>query len=514
MELNELIFPGEFDGGAIPAGIHVERIGNDGRNIEPGTLFFCHKGSRYDAHVLLPTLRDAGCVAAVVSLAHAGREAGIPLIPVADTRRAEAFAVSRFYGSPGKRLTLIGVTGTNGKTGVATMLRSILSDAGIPCGMIGTTGYLGVAGKETAFDAFHEGDAKTMTTPPPLTLYPLLSAMADSGITHVVIEVSSQALCASRVAPLRFAASVFTNLSPEHLDFHKTMIAYLAAKKTLFKQTDVAVVNGDSPWSDLLLDGLSCNRLTCGTLGNCDVTAKDVSLHGAEGVSYLYRSRDGEFPVFLPIPGSFAVQNSLLALTAARVLGVDSGTALASLSHFPGVPGRMERIDTGGLPFSVFIDYAHTEAALRSLLLSVRSFLPPGGRIVLLFGCGGDRDPGKRSEMGKTAEELADFTVVTSDNSRSEDPKKIILEILSGMKRPEKRRVIVKREHAIAYAIERATSGDVILLVGKGHEKYEIDADGKHPFDEKKIAQAALEARRCGHTMEGAENANRNRDAD
>lgn len=514
MELNKLILPGEYDGKEIPVGVEVERIGNDGRNIEPGTLFFCHEGGRYDSHVLLPTLKNAGCLAAVVSRKYAGREAGIPLIPVADTGRAEAFAVSRFYGDPGSRLTLIGVTGTNGKTSVASMLWSILSDAGIPCGLIGTAGYRGRRGDETAFDRFHTGEAETMTTPPPLTLYPLLSAMADSGITHAVIEVSSQALCASRVSPLRFSVSVFTNLTPEHLDYHGTMTSYLAAKKILFRQSDVAVVNGDSPWTDLLLDGLSCRRIDCGTVGPGDATAKDVTLRGVHGVTYRYETKDCNIPVFLPIPGSFAVQNSLLSLTAARALGVDTEEAVAALARFPGVPGRMEMIDAGGLPFSVFIDYAHTEAALRSLLVSVRSFLQPGGRIVLLFGCGGDRDPGKRSEMGKTAEELADFTVVTSDNSRSEDPKKIILDILSGMVRPEKRRVIVKRERAIAYAIETAREGDVILLVGKGHEKYEIDADGKRPFDEKKIAQLALEARRNGHTMEVDANENQNRGAD
>ena len=510
MKLNELFFPGEYDGDVIDGETEISSIANDGRKIEAGTLFFCRKGERYDSHVLLPTLRETGCVCAVVSREYAGNNVGIPLLRVADTRRAEAFAVSRFYASPGERLTLIGVTGTNGKTSVATMLWSILSDAGIPCGLIGTTGYRGAKGNETAFDSFHRGEADTMTTPPPLTLYPLLFAMAASGITHVVMEISSQALAASRVAPLIFSVSVFTNLSPEHLDYHKTMNAYLLAKKLLFRQSKTAVVNGDSPWSDLLLDGLGCRRIVCGTFGDCDVAATDVSLRGSEGVSYLFRTGDARFPVPLPIPGSFTVQNSMLALAAAGALGVDTPSAIETLSRLSAVPGRMERIDTGNLPFSVFIDYAHTEAALRSLLTSVRAFRRPGQRIVLLFGCGGDRDPGKRSEMGKTAEELADYTIVTSDNSRNEDPKKIILDVLSGMKRPEKRRVIVNRERAITYVIQTANAGDLILLVGKGHEKYEITADGKRPFDEKKIVQKALETRSTGHTMKDAENENQN----
>ncbi|MBO4284493.1 MAG: UDP-N-acetylmuramoyl-L-alanyl-D-glutamate--2,6-diaminopimelate ligase [Clostridia bacterium] len=510
MELNRLLLPGEYEGEPIKKDYPVTGISNDGRQIEPGNLFICHKGKRFDSHVLLPTLKEAGAVAAIVAKEHGNDPAGIPLLAVEDTRRAEAHAVSRFCGSPGDRLTLIGVTGTNGKTSVSTMLWRIFNDAGIKTGLIGTTGYRGSPEYENAFVSFETGEAATMTTPPPLTLYPLLTAMADAGITHVVIEISSQALAVSRVAPLSFAAAVFTNLTPEHLDYHRTMADYLAAKKILFRQAGIAVVNGDSPWSDLLLDGLSCRRVVCGTLGSCDFTASEVALHGNAGVTYLCQYRDGRIPVSVPIPASFTVINSLLAIAAAKTLGVGTDSSVGTLARLPAVPGRMERVDTEGFPFSVLIDYAHTEAALRSLLTSVRAFCRPGQRIVLLFGCGGDRDPAKRSEMGRTAEELADFTVVTSDNSRNEDPKKIISGILSGMKRTDKRRVIVDRRRAIEYVIQTACPGDVILLVGKGHEKYEIGADGVRDFDEKKIIVEALEARRNGHTTEGTENADRN----
>ena len=510
MELNQLLMPGEYDGAESVNGIEITGISNDGRRIAPGDLFICRKGKRFDSHRLLPTLKETGVVAAVVSEEHGNDSVGIPLLAVEDTRLAEAFTVSRFYGSPGDRLTMIGVTGTNGKTSVSTMLWRILNDAGISTGLIGTTGFRGTSDDENAFASFATGEAATMTTPPPLTLYPLLTAMADAGITHVVMEVSSQALATSRVAPLSFAAATFTNLTPEHLDYHRTMTDYLAAKKILFRQSEVAVVNGDSPWSDLLLDGLSCRRVVCGTLGTCDFTASEVALHGNEGISYLCQSKEGRFPVSVPIPASFTVTNSLLALAAAKTLGVGMDSAVCTLARIPAVPGRMEAVDTGEFPFSVLIDYAHTEAALRALLTSVRAFCHPGQRIVLLFGCGGDRDPAKRREMGKVAEELADFTVVTSDNSRSEDPKKIISSILSGMKRTERRRVIVDRRRAIEYAIKTAQPGDVILLVGKGHEKYEIGADGVREFDEKKIVAEALEARRNGHTTEGTENADQN----
>ena len=502
MNLNKVLRPGEYEGDPIPADVTVTGISNDGRNVAPGCLFICHKGAKYDSHFLLPTLRETGAVAAVVSSEYVGESPDIPVFPVVDTRRAEAQIVSRFYGSPGDRLTLIGVTGTNGKTSVATMLWHILNQTGIPCGLIGTTGFHGRVGDEDAFSRFHTGEASTMTTPPPLTLYPLLFAMLESGITHAVMEVSSQALEQGRVAPLTFLCSVFTNLSPEHLDYHGTMTDYLTAKKILFRKTKTAVVNADSPWSDLLLDGLPCRRVSCGTLPPCDFRAASVAYEGSACVSFDCTAEGETFPVFVPIPGAFTVQNALLALAAARVVGVERAAAVDALSRMPIVPGRMERIDAAGFPFTILIDYAHTEAALRSLLLSVRGFCKKNERIVLLFGCGGDRDPSKRSEMGKTAETFADFVIVTSDNSRTEDPKAIIRAILSGMKDKRKRRVIVNRERAITYSILSARPGDVILLVGKGHEKYEIGADGAHAFDEKKIVETALEARRTGHTME------------
>jgi UDP-N-acetylmuramyl-tripeptide synthetase len=237
-------------------------------------------------------------------------------------------------------------------------------------------------------------------------------------------------------------------------------------------------------------------------------------MNGCEGVSFFYRTAKGDFPVSVPIPGTFTVQNALLALTAAKTLGVGVESGIRSLARVPTVPGRMERVDTDGFPFSVFIDYAHTEAALRSLLTSVRAIRRPGERIVVLFGCGGDRDPSKRCEMGKAASELADLSIVTSDNSRSEDPKKIILSILSGMGDASCRRVIVDREKAIRYAIENAKPGDILLLVGKGHEKYEIRSDGVREFDEKKIVLDALEALRAGHTIGESKDADQNRNAD
>ena len=513
MELNRLLLPGEYDG-KTGDNIEITGISNDGRRIGTGNLFICHKGKKYDSHVLLPTLKETGIVAAVVSSEHKNDHVGIPLFAVGDTRLAEAYAVSRFCGSPGDRLTLIGVTGTNGKTSVSTMLWRILNDAGIKTGLIGTTGYGGTPEKEDAFTSFRIDDATSMTTPPPLTLYPLLAAMADAGITHVVTEVSSQALAARRVAPLSFSAAIFTNLTPEHLDYHRTMTEYLAAKKVLFRQSKIAVVNGDSPWTDLLLDGFSCPRVVCGTFGTCDYTATNVARDGCKSVSYLCQTPEGSFPVSVPVPASFTVINSLLALATAKTVGVGIESALGTLARLPGVPGRMETVDAGDFPFTIIIDYAHTEAALRSLLLSVRAFRRPGQRIVLLFGCGGDRDPAKRSEMGRTAEELADYTVVTSDNSRSEDPKKIISGILSGMKRIDKRRVVVDRRRAIEYVIRTAKAGDVILLAGKGHEKYEIGADGVREFDEKKIVSDALEARRNGHTTEGKDYENSNGIAD
>ena len=497
MKLSSLLFAGEYSSRNDPQEIEIESIAISGDDIRPGCLFICLRGFHYDAHNLLRTAKERGAAAAIVE---AGTEApipkGLPVFAVTSSRRAMAFAYSRFYNSPADGMKLIAVTGTNGKTSTVFMLYHLLAANGFRVGMIGTVACLSVV--RNYRDLCRKGGRATMTTPDPDILYAVLHEMKKDGIEYVVMEASSHALALDKLAPLSFEIGIFTNLSSEHLDFHKTMRAYLAAKASLFSACRRAIVNFDSDAATELSEWIPCPILRCGAVYHEEYNAEEIRLLGASGVSYLYASPTLRMPVFLPIPGSFTVYNSLLALTAALALGVPPREASRTLRELSGVPGRMERVPLPGASFSVFIDYAHTEAALENLLTTVNSFRREGERIVLVFGCGGDRDTSKRAPMGKVAEAYADRVIVTSDNARSEEPNKIIRDILLGMRKREKRAVIVNRRRAIRHAILCAQEGDIILLVGKGHETYELTSEGARPFDERALVFEAFAERQIG----------------
>ncbi len=495
MKLSALLFPEEYTSLFKADKIEIDSIEIQSDRVCPGALFICLKGSRYDAHLLLDTVAKAGAAAALVEegcVVKAPR--GFPLFTVPDTRRAFADTAYRLAGCPGRRMTLIAVTGTNGKTSTASMIAHILRKTDHKTALIGT---LGASDGERSYLQCADHARRHMTTPDPDLLYPALREMEENGVTHVVLEASSHALDQEKLAPLRFAVGVFTNLSPEHLDYHGGMSEYLAAKARLFSLSDAAVINFDSEGAEEVAREALCPVLRCGAVYHEEYNAEEIRIHGIEGISYVYRTPEIRMAVTLPIPGSFTVYNSLLALTAAIRLGISPLAAGDALHSLAGVPGRLERLlsheDAG---FSLFVDYAHTEAALRNLLLTVRGFRQGEERIVLLFGCGGDRDKSKRAPMGRTAEELADFVIVTSDNSRREDPPAIIYDILGGMKKKEKRRVILDRRRAIAYAVENAQPHDIILLVGKGHETYEVNGGSETPLNEKEIVYEALRARK------------------
>lgn len=497
MKLSSLLLPGEYLSTFSTDTVEVASVTANHTAVKPGSLFICLRGTRYDAHNLLATAHRAGAVAALVE---AGAEycapEGFPIFAVKSTRCAFAFVMSRFCGSPADGMNVIAVTGTNGKTSTATMLYTVLRAAGLPASMIGTVACRS-AEKSYSPDPSAEG-RRTMTTPDPDILYPMLANMKRDGIRYVVMEASSHALALDKLAPIRFSLGIFTNLSPEHLDFHRTMENYLAAKAKLFSQCDLGVVNFDSEYAEDLVREATCEVLRCGAVYHEQYNAEDIAIRGAGGVSYTFASAEVRMPISLPIPGAFTVSNSLLALTAALQLGVDPKTAKEALGTMQSVPGRMERLPLPAdmADFSVFIDYAHTEAALRNLLVTVSGFRRANERIVLVFGCGGDRDTTKRAPMGRVAEELADRIIVTSDNSRTEDPTVIIHDILQGMHNREKRQVIVNRRRAIEYAILTAERGDIILLVGKGHEDYELTEGGRNPFSERAVVEDALMARR------------------
>lgn len=497
MKLSSLLFAGEFSSDYDPRDIDIESIAVRGDAIQKNSLFICLRGLHYDAHHLLRAAKERGAAAAIIE---AGTDApiprGFPVFSVRSSRRAMALAYSRFFGSPAKEMKLIAVTGTNGKTSTAFILYHLLAAEGKRVGMIGT-----VACKSTV-RSYHEilmrHGQTTMTTPDPEALYEILYEMRRDGIDYVVMETSSHALALEKLAPLSFELGIFTNLSPEHLDFHKTMRAYLAAKAALFSSCRAAIVNFDSEYAPELCEEIRCPIIRCGAVYHEEHNAEEIRLLGASGVSYVYASPQLRMPIFLPIPGAFTVYNSLLALTAALSLGVSPSGAARTLRELSGVPGRMERVPLPGADFSVFIDYAHTEAALENLLLTVSGFRREGERIILVFGCGGDRDVGKRAPMGRIAERYADRVILTSDNARTEEPNKIIRDILTGMRLRERRAVIVNRRRAIRHAILSAEEKDIILLVGKGHETYELTGEGARPLDERALVFEAFAERQTG----------------
>ncbi len=489
MKLSELLSPGEYQSKQAPEEIEITDICYHSAHIVPGCLFICIQGTRYDSHTLLSNITTSGASAAIVEEgAEYTASPDLPLFIVKNTRRTLAYAYNRFYHEPSKGLHLIAVTGTNGKTSTATMLYHILKEAKKAVAIIGTVS----CHSETKQYILHE-QTNTMTTPDPHVLYPMLNEMRADGIKYVVMECSSHALALEKLAPLFFEIGIFTNLSNEHLDFHGTMKNYLSAKARLFSQCQYGILNFDDAYAEALAHEATCKILRCGAVYHEQYNAEEIHCRGASGVSYTYTTPNLHMALSIPIPGSFTVYNSLLALTAALQLGISPLIAKEALEEMNGIPGRLERLPVPkGLPFSIFIDYAHTEAALRNLLTTVRQFCRSGERIILLFGCGGDRDRSKRAPMGHTAEELSDLVILTTDNHRTEEPTKIIHDVIQGMKEPHKRRVIVDRRRAIAYAIHHAKENDIILLVGKGHEDYELSDGEMHPFDEKEIVRQLL----------------------
>ena len=505
MKISELLFFGEYTAEQDVADLFVTRPISDPEALHEGCLFICLRGLRFDTHTLLKRVEAGGAAAVIVEKSvTVPDDVKLPILRVSSTRAALALVYSRFHGSPEKELTMIGVTGTNGKTSTATVLYTILRAAGICAGLIGTAECRYRDTVYTLPEEEREKSARlrTMTTPDPDILFPILKTMKDAGVTHVVMEVSSHALALDKVLPITFAVGIFTNLSPEHLDFHTDMTSYLAAKAKLFCQCRVGIFNCDSEYAERIIEKASCKICRCGIAWQGERHATEITLLGSGGVQYRYIAPGMRLKIRTSLPGTFSVYNTMLALTAAIELGVSPPTAAEALGGPLYVPGRMERIAIGHEPFSVFIDYAHTEAALRTLLQTVRAFKSADQAIVLLFGCGGNRDKSKRAPMGAVAEELSDRVIVTSDNCRNEKAEDIIGDILAGMRHPERARVIKDRKRAIEEAILTAAPGDILLLVGKGHETYDITENGIRHFDERKIIAAALEKKKKGDTTD------------
>ena len=456
---------------------HVRHVTDDSRSVREGSLFLAVRGTDRDGHDFLPAAAAAGATVALV--AEKGRTS-MPAIVVSDTRRAAAVAAAAFHGWPARALRLVGVTGTNGKTTTVGMLRHLLDEPGAACASIGTLGVLlGSAGREVP-------GGGGLTTPGPVELQRILAGLVALGVTTVAMETSSHALHQRRVEGLSFAAGVFTNLTRDHLDYHGTMEAYLAAKALLvaaLTPDGIAVVNADDEAWRALPPAPRVVRF--GVREGAEVRAERVAStsHGSRWTLVCGTERHA---VTLPLLGDFNVANALAAAAAAWALGVPAATVASRLGTMPQVPGRLEII--GASP-TVLRDYAHTPDALARALAAVRPFA--AGRLLLVFGCGGDRDRGKRPEMGRIAQAHADLAIATSDNPRTEDPERILDDVEQGMRGPHVR--IADRHAAIAHALAEARDGDVVLLAGKGHETYQIRGTVKHPFDERAIV-AALRA--------------------
>jgi len=449
--------------------VEIGGLAYDNRAVEPGTLFFCVPGFTRDGHEFAADAVARGAAALVVARPV---DAGVPEVQVEDVRAAMAVAAARFHGDPTAQLPVVGITGTNGKTTTAFLVRALLEAAGRQCGLLGTVTSV-VAGEERP---------TVRTTPEAIDLQRTFREMLDGGDRACAMEISSHALELRRAEGVRVAAAVFTNLTQDHLDFHPTMEDYFQAKRRLFASasTGARVVNVDDPYGRRLAEEFP-GAVTFGSGG--DYRAVDV-VTGFAGTDCTFETPDGAFDVHVPLPGLFNVANALGAWAAVRALGVE----VAALPQAARVPGRFEPVDEGQ-PFAVLVDYAHTPDSLENVLRAARELAD--GRVIAVFGAGGDRDRGKRPLMGEIGARLADVCLVTSDNPRSEDPEAIIREILAGAGREVEHDV--DRRRTIHRAVELAEPGDVVVIAGKGHEQgQEFEGGRKEPFDDVAVAREAL----------------------
>lgn len=468
----------------VLANPEISSLCHDSRRATAGSLFFALPGQKSDGAEFVGQAVANGAVAVAASAPVPN--AICPVVQVTDARAAMADIAAAFHGHPDRSLKCAGVTGTNGKTTTAFLIRHILDSSSLPCGLIGTVKY--VVGREEM--------PAPRTTPESLDLQEMLARMRDSGGKAVAMEVSSHALVQHRIRGIEFDAAVFTNLTQDHLDFHGTMERYFDAKTLLFEalasQTQKkgrAIINVDDRSGRLLSEKFAKRTrvLTYGRGVGTDFRASAIRFD-ATGATFQLDAKKKSFLVRMPLIGLFNIYNALGAIAAAAACGVELRAAIAALAHAPQVPGRLERV-AAKRNFHVYVDYAHTDDALRNVLRTLRELKP--ARLITVFGCGGNRDRAKRPLMAAAAEEFSDWTVLTSDNPRNEDPGEILRDVESGM-RGSRYDTITDREAAIRHAIQLAQSGDIVLIAGKGHENYQEFSDRKIPFDDVSVAENAI----------------------
>lgn len=453
--------------------IDITSIAYDSRKVKDGGVFVCIKGYETDGHKYAQAAAKNG---AAVIVAEDKIDVDVPVVYVDDTRRFLAELSCTFYGNPSDKFRLIGITGTNGKTTITYLIKSILETAGKQVGIIGTN-------QNIIGDKVLLTKSTTPTTPNSLELQQLFNEMVHYGADYVVMEVSSHALELDRVYGCKYDVGVFTNLTQDHLDFHKTMENYLNAKAKLFAMSAKGVVNYDDDGGKKIVQKADCSDIIKVGMGSdCDIQAKNIT-STTRGSHFDIVYKDKEYPAWVGIPGEFSVYNAVCAIGAAIQLGIAIDDAIKGLSTATGVVGRVEVVPTD-TDYTVIIDYAHTPDGLENVIKCVKGFAQ--GRVITLFGCGGDRDNAKRPIMGKIAGELSDFCIVTSDNPRTENPELIIDEIEEGIKNTSGEYIrITDRREAIAHALDMAQKGDVIILAGKGQETYQIIGKEKFDFDER-----------------------------
>ena len=467
----------QLSGGAPP--IEISSLAYDSRTVAPGALFFCVSGLRSDGHAHAATAIERGAVGLVVERP---LELGVPEIVVGDVRAAMAELAVRFHGDPSATLRVAGVTGTNGKTTTAFLVAALLEASGTPCALLGTVKSV-IGGREGPV---------ARTTPEAIDLQGSFRAMLDAGDRACAMEVSSHALALHRADGTHFSAAIFTNLTQDHLDFHDTMEEYFAAKARLFESRPaLAVIGVEDPYGRRLAQAHPAALTFALDDPAVDYGARELRF-GIASSRFIARTPEGELELHTRLPGRFNVANVLGALAAVHGMGVPLATIAAALPAVEPVPGRFQALDAGQ-PFSVLVDYAHTPDSLENVLRAARALAQ--SRLIAVFGCGGDRDRGKRPRMGRIGAELANLSIVTSDNPRSEDPQAIIGEILAGVEAGAAVEAIEDRREAIGRAVELAQPGDVVVIAGKGHERGQEFENGRTiPFDDVEIAIAALRA--------------------
>lgn len=482
MKLREIVKNLEVIEFAAGPETEIRGICYDSRTTQPGDMFVAVKGFESDGHRYIPKAVSLG---ASVVLCEDAPADGTPYVRVADCRYGLAIASREFFGNPASKMCVIGFTGTSGKTSSTYIMKHVLEETlGAKVGLIGTNGNM-------IGDEFLHAER---TTPESYELQKLFRQMVDAGCTHVVMEVSSHSLILERVAGIEFDVGIYTNLSQDHLDFHKNMEEYAEAKSKLFSHCRVGCYNADDDWSDVILRNAKCPMISYSAgKADAELIASDISL-SSSNVSFTAVDKNGSAKTTLNIPGMFSVYNALGVMAAARALSISIEDCALAIGTAKGVKGRMEVVPTDG-DYSILIDYSHKPDALEKVLKTLRPVTR--GRLMALFGCGGDRDRIKRPIMGAIAAENSDICIVTSDNPRTENPEAIIAEIIPGTEnKPAFVKNICDRIEAIHWAIDNACPGDVILLAGKGHEDYQEINHVKHHMDEREIVADYLEQRK------------------